>query len=257
MMSIFSRSIHYLVLAAALTNQTAAIAARDLKASLAFIPSQAEKDSHGNFHGGFVEAVKALGRSYPEGKISMDVYPFARSLKMVELGEADFHIPLIRLPHIPEDSLPYAYASEPLTKVSFVLYTQADKPPLAMEDLKNKKNLIETVRGHKHFFEFDIIESNGIEQSMKRLNAGVTEGFIMEQEAVDRYIKTQKIKNIRRALYATWDSCVVIPKGPKGKEIDAIISPQLRKLKDTGELQKIMQTVHQPYDNWQPYQMNW
>ncbi len=254
MSSMFSRSIQCLVLAAALISQAASVAARDLNASLAFIPSQSEKDPNGNFHGGFAELVKALDRSYTEGKISMDIHPFSRSLKMVELGEADFHIPLIRLPHIPGDSLPYAYASEPLTKVSFVLYTQADKPPLSAQDLNNKKNLIETVRGHKHFFQFDIIESDGIDQSIKRLNSGIIDGFIMEQEAVDRHIKALKLKNIRRTLYATWDSCVVIPKGPRGKEIDAIISTQLRKLKDTGELQKIMQTVHLPYDNWQPYQ---
>ncbi len=79
----------------------------------------------------------------------------------------------------------------------------------------------------------------------------------MKQDTTDDYIKRNKIKNLRRVLYATWDSCVVISKGPNQEKIDRIISTALRQLKQDGRLTEIISNIHQPYNDWQPFKMNW
>ncbi len=231
------------------------LTAKDLKASLAIIPVQSERGSDGKAKGGFVEVAKAIGDVYEDGNILIEQYPFARSIANVIKGKADFHIPLIKTPHISLESLPFAYSTERITQVSFVLYTRADKAPLDISQFENK--LIETQRGHKELFKIKVGEVDNIEQGIKKLVLGRNDGFIMEQDAVDDYIKRNKIKNIRRTLYAVWDSNIVIPKGPKQKEIDGIISNALKKLKASGRLEKIIKTIHQPYIEWQPYKMDW
>lgn len=229
--------------------------AKDLKASLAILPVHSEVDKNGKASGGFVEVVKAINDIYSQGNISIKLYPFARSLKNVETGKADFHLPLIKRQNIPLDTLPFAYATECMTQVSFVLYTRADSSPINKSKLSQYN--VETLRGHQQFFLFNIMEASTLEQGIKKLLSGRTDGFIMEQEAVDNYIRQNEIKNIRRVLYGQWDSCIVIPKGPKQKEIDKIISTSLRELKKSGRLQKITQKIHQPYSDWQPFLMNW
>ncbi|MCX4028438.1 transporter substrate-binding domain-containing protein [Endozoicomonas sp. SM1973] len=224
--------------------------ARDLTASLAILPIHSEYGPNGQPKGGFVEVVQAIDKVYTEGEISIVLYPFARSLSNVVSGEADFHIPLIRLPHIAEETLPYAYASERITQVAFILYTNAAKPKL------NRMNLsmhsIATMMGHTHFFPFKTQALTTIASGVTMLVNDRIEGYIMEQDAVDSYIRKNRIKNVRRELYYQWDSSVVIPKGKKREEIDTIISEALRKLKANGTLQKITQKIHQPYIEWQP-----
>ncbi|MDE1463650.1 substrate-binding periplasmic protein [Spartinivicinus poritis] len=229
--------------------------ARDLKASLAILPVHSEYGPDGQPKGGFVEVVQAIDKVYTEGKISIVLYPFARSLSNVVSGEADFHIPLIRLPHIAEETLPYAYASEKITQVAFVLYTNATKPNLNRINLG--KHSIATMMGHTHFFPFKTQELTTIASGVTMLVNDRIEGYIMEQDAVDSYIRQNRIKNVRRKLYYQWDSSVVIPKGENREEMDAIISEALHKLKANGTLQKITQKIHQPYIEWQPDKMSW
>ena len=228
---------------------------QDLKASLAILPIHSELADNGQAKGGFVELIKAIDEVYKEGEITIKLYPFARSLNNVISGRADFHVPLIKLPHIAEASLSYTYASERITEVAFVLYTNTAKPKL--DRMKLSKYVIATMMGHTHFFPFTVRENTTISGGIKMLSTGRIDGYIMEQEAVDSFIRKNKIKNIRRELYFQWDSSIVIPKGKKNKAIDEIISAALRKLKATGKLQEITKTIHQPYIEWQPNDMNW
>jgi polar amino acid transport system substrate-binding protein len=230
------------------------LSARDLRASLAIIPVHAQKDSDGNPTGGFVELIRALDRVY-EGKISIELAPFSRSLANVVKGKADLHLPLIRHPHIPLDTLGFAYASEPVTQVTFVLYTNADRPALERDRLSAMR--LETLRGHEQFFTFDVKGVSRITQGIDRVVKGRSDGFIMEQEAVDTYVRTGRLRNLRRTLFAVWDSCIVIPKGDEFADIDRAISESLRRLKANGELAKIVATIHRPYEQWQPYETNW
>jgi polar amino acid transport system substrate-binding protein len=178
---------------------------------------------------------------------------------MLKAGQADFLLPYIP-PYIPpshlsDENLPYTFASKPIVQVSFVLYTRGNGPVLNMEHLDTYR--IETLRGAAEHFPFKIGEIDSFRQGLMKVISKRSDGFIVEQDAADKYIRAHRLKNIRRTLYSTWNSSIAIPKGERGREIDRIISTALRKLKKSGELQKITQTIHKPYEDWQPYQMNW
>ncbi len=111
--------------------------------------------------GGFVQVAQAIDEAYLEGKISINLYPFARSLKNVQRNEADFHIPLIKHSNLAIESLPFIYASETITQVTFVLYSHAKQPPLNLDNLN--QYTLGTQRGHKQFFPFGIQEINNLE----------------------------------------------------------------------------------------------
>ena len=200
--------------------------------------------------GGFVEIVRAIDKIYLDGEIHISQFPFARSLKNVSKGRWDFHIPYIRPPHVNEKNLGFTYADECITKVTFVLYSRNTGKDLNINTLNSLK--IDTLRGHKNLMPFHVSETNDIETGIKKILARRIHGFVMEQDAVDKYLRENKIKGIHRQLYAEWDSCIVIPKTEKGKRINEYLSSAIRQLKASGDLDKINKTIHKPYDNWQP-----
>ena len=238
-----------------LLGDLAAWEARDLVATIGLIPPHAEVGEDGQAHGGFVEVVKAIDKVYTEGRIRIKIVPIARAISTLINGQADFFIPYIPNPHVPPETLPFAYAAEPIVDVSFVLYSHADKPEPQVGNLEKLK--IETLRGAALHFPFKISEIDSFKQGILRVVMGRSDGFVAEQDGADMFIRENRIKSIRRTLYATWHSSIVIPKGPAGEEIDRIVSGALRQLKKSGALTKITDTIHRPFSDWQPYLMNW
>lgn len=229
--------------------------ARDLVACIGIIPPHSMMGKDGVPTGGFVDVVRAIDDVYKEGRITIQLYPIARAINMVKSGKADLFIPYIPPPHLEKAELDYTFASEPLVQVAFVLYSRADGPEFPMDHLGVYK--IETLRGAAEHFPFPIGEIDSFRQGLLKVISSRSDGFIVEQEAADKYIREHKLKNIRRTLYAVWNSSIVIPKGERGKELDLIISTALGQLKQSGTLQKITQTIHKPYEDWQPYLMDW
>jgi len=140
----------------------------------------------GQPRGGFIEVVKAIDRVYTEGNISIKLFPIARSVRNLVNGQADFLIPYIPNAHIQPETLPFAYASEPIVNVAFVLYTWADKPILPMDRLEEYE--IETLRGAAQHFAFEISEIDSFRQGLMKVAMGRTDGFIVEQDAADSCI---------------------------------------------------------------------
>ena len=229
--------------------------ANTLRISLAQLPLHAYKGFLDEPRGTFVDLVQAMDAVYPEGKLTIKIYPFARSLENVITGRADVHIPLIKAPNFKEEGLPYTFASEIMGGVTFVLYSRADKPPLDMNNLA--QYTLSTMRGHKEFFPFEVTEDTGNIQGIEKVLRGRTDGYLIEQDTADNYIKTRKIKNIRRTYYSQFDFGVVIPTGPRQQEIDNIISKLIRKLKEKGEITRIFQVINTEFVDWQPYEMPW
>lgn len=229
--------------------------AGELIASVGIIPPHSMIGKDGKPTGGFVEIVKAIDRVYDEGHIDIQLYPIARAMNMIKSGQADLFIPYIPPPHLGDNDLPYTFASESIVEVTFVLYSRADGHELRMDRLKDYR--IETLRGAAEHFPFKIGEIDSFRQGLLKVTAGRSDGFIVEQDAADKYIREHKLKNIRRTLYAVWNSSIVIPKGKRGQDIDKIVSTALRRLKQSGELQLITETIHKPYEDWQPYLMDW
>lgn len=230
--------------------------AKDLIASMAKLPVLIEdKDT-----GPFVELVKAIGDVYTEGKITREVYPFKRSLNNVIHGKADFHIPLIKNPLIPESSLPFRYSSLPTGPVAFVIYSHKDNPiTKQVIEKASKKDFpykIDTLQGHTELFDFPTIENYDFESALKRILIKRIDAAIMPQEECDSVIRKLKLKDIHRSLYYEFDSMIVISKDKHGDEVDKILTHALEKLKADRRLEKINEKIHKSYIDWQPYKNN-
>ena len=231
------------------------VEAKDLLGGIAMIPPHAFVEKNGQPEGGFVDLINAIDRIYNEGTISIKVQPFKRSLNDLIKGYIDFHFPMICNPLIPAESQPFLCASESVSDVTFVLYTRADMKSLPLHNLEKYK--IEVRRGSDALFPFRVLEIDSAKQGILKVLSGRSDGLLFEQEAPDLFIRQNKIKNIRRTLYATWKSTIAIHKGPESQEIDRIISSSLRILKLNGELQNILTSIDRPFEDWQPYLMDW
>lgn len=228
---------------------------RDLKASLGYLPKILESPDKG----AFVDLVKAIDSSYSDGQINIKVYPFPRSINNVITGNADFHLPMLRNNMVSEESLPYRYASAKMGKVVIVLYSNSDNPitkSMIDEALSTKEvfpYLIESNGGMQEYYKFPLKFSSAIEHSMKMVSSKRVGAALYAQEEGDFILKKLKIKNIHRSLYGVFDDVIVIPKTPAGDEIDRILSEKITELKSTGHWQYLHLKVHQPYQDWQPY----
>ncbi len=223
-----------------------------LKVSMAYLPDVLESPDKGVF----VDLVKAIDDVY-EGDIERKVYPMSRSVDNVITGKADFHIPMIKNKVIPVDKLPYAYSSEKLGNVVFVIYSNKDKPITyeEIQEAKGKKPFpykIETIRGFVDYFDFPVSESSAVDSSLKKVNMKRVDAFIFAQEESDFTLKQLKLKNVHREKYDSFEDVLVIPKGKRGEEIDRILSRCIKELRDSGRLKELHRKVHLPYQSWQP-----
>lgn len=232
--------------------------ARDLVASLAQIPGLVESPNKGVF----VDLVKAIDEEYP-GKIKIEVYPFPRSVANVMEGRADFHIPVPRNPDINNSKLPYKFVTEKLANVTFVIYSHQDKiiTRKSINDVLAKGGkfpyLIEVTSGTESLFPFPTTGFYGFaNSSLQKVQNKRVDALICEASA-DENLKQLKLKAIRRSFYGNMEDAIMIPKGPKGDQLDRTLSDCIKKLKASGRLQEIFKNVHPPYIEWQPAEMGW
>ena len=233
------------------------VLARDLVASLAQLPGHSELGANGVPQGGFVDLIGALNAKYQEGEIEIGIYPFKRSIGNVISGRADFHLPLVRSPLINDLELPYRYVSEPITRVAFVVYSLSDSELIRNFDTMDNLS-VATIHGHSDLFPFQIRELASIQVALKMLAAGRdVDAVILEQEAADGFIREHKMKGIQRQLYRYLDSSVVISSREDMEELDQLLSRLLREIKAEPLSKQLIDTIHRPYDNWQPGDMGW
>lgn len=226
---------------------------KDLQGSLAYLPDILESPEKGVF----VDLVKAIDQEYDGGAIVIQVYPFNRSVDNVVKGKADFHMPMLKNPLIPEKDLPFRYVSVPIGKVVIVLYSRKDNI-ITAEMIEKAKGLdkfpykIETDAGVTNFFEFPTIGSSSIEQSFRKLAKGRIDGFLFAQEESDFTLKKINENNIHREFFKEYDDVIIIPKGPEADEVNKILSDALNKLEASGRLLELHNKIHVPYQDWQP-----
>jgi polar amino acid transport system substrate-binding protein len=230
---------------------------RDLRASLGLLPGLIDSRDEG----AFVDLVKAMDRVYP-GRILINVYPMARSIRNLTSGEADLHLPALRDANVPESKLMFRIAEEKIGTLSNVIYSNVGKK-LTRADIigaiaKGGKfpYLLEATGGDEAV-EYPYRANNQIDLSLKMLNAGRIDGFIHPQEEADALIVALRLGRISRSLYSTNDDIVAIPKGAHGDEVNRIVSECLRKLRASGELETLYGKIHRPYSDWQPSEMGW
>ena len=232
---------------------------KDLEASLAELPGLADSPDHGTF----VELVKAIGDVYTDGKITIRVFPFARSVSNVITGRADFHIPTVRNPMVDQTKLPYGTVTVPMGKVTLVIYSnsanQISKKMLdaAIAGSKNFPYKIEIPGGIENQFPFNGTSSNDVKQSLRKLALGRIDALIWAQEEVDATLMSLKLGNIHREFWTEFDDAIIIPKGQEGDRLNMLLSAALTELSKSGKLEALHSKVHHAYDVWQPSDKGW
>jgi polar amino acid transport system substrate-binding protein len=218
------------------------------KASLAAMPQSAEINENGELSGAYVELVRALDR-LTNTKTDIDVVPFKRSVINLINGRADYHIPLIQTPGANLEKLPYAFSTETLFQVSFVLYTNKDRP-LDVNNLDQYSILTDSA--HTDFFPFEVEGTACLTCAIKMVNVGRIDGFIFAQNEIDPFIRQFKLTDVHRQLYKNFDVKIVIPKGDAGRKIDQYFSSGIKTLRDRGQYDELLAPVLAPYREWQP-----
>jgi ABC-type amino acid transport substrate-binding protein len=219
-------------------------AARTWKASIAQMPVYAESHDKGVL----VDFIKALEKASGD-KIEYEVVPFARSMSYVEEKKVDFHLPLIQIPGSETGTDKFDYSTETIFHVNFTMYS-GKKVDINPQNVKKFK--VETDAAHIKYFNFPIVQSFSLENSLKKVDTGRIDAFIFADNASDPIIKKGKLTNIKRQLFKRFDVKIVLPKGARGGPIDKFLSNAIGKIKKTGEFNKIMGPIDKPFDNWQP-----
>jgi polar amino acid transport system substrate-binding protein len=224
------------------------VSARTFRASMASMPQSAEIDEQGRITGAYVELVRALDR-LTGSRTQIEVVPFKRSILNLIEGRADFHIPLIEPPNTDISKLPYAFSTQTLFQVAFVLYTHKDKP---LDTAHLGKYEIATDSAHTAFFDFPTIGITCLSCTIKMVNEGRLDGFIFAQNEIDPYIREAGLNNIHRQLYKNFDVKILVPKGEAGQKIDHYFNTGIQALKASGEYDWLLAPVLSPYRDWQP-----
>jgi polar amino acid transport system substrate-binding protein len=220
--------------------------ARDLKASLPFLPVLAESKDKGIL----VDLLKAMAKEYKDGKITWDVYPGERAMENIEKGKADFKMPMFVNPGFSQDKLPFQFSSESLFRVMCVLYTNKNNKEINPGNVRNYK--IESGNSLKDFFGFPVGASPNLESGLRKVDIGRIDGFISPMVEADQILKTLGLKNVKRWKYKKFDVKMVVQKGAQGKEVDRILSDIIKKLKTRGEYQTIMGPIlDEKFEEWQ------
>lgn len=212
--------------------------AKEYKASIAKIPSAVY----------MLELLKAMG-DVSGNKIEATIQPFAKSMADVQEKKVDFHLPFIQPPQASNSGKDFDYSTEAVFYTNFVLYSNKSKN---IDKAKLKDYKIETDSSHTQLFDFPVIPSTSIVDSLRKVDSGAIDGFIFAEPSTDKVLKGAELKNIRRDFYKRYETKAILPKGGNGGETDKMISDTLAKLKSQGRYDKIMGPINMPYDNWQP-----
>lgn len=215
-----------------------------LTAGVAEMPVHAEA----TIQGILIDLVNALSEE-SGADIKIQVLPFARSMQFVKNHKLDFHLPLIQAPYARGHEQNYDVSTATLFHVNFVLYENRHNPV----DLSHPEDFtIETDIAHKDYFDFNIHATACLECSIKKVNSGRVDGLIYADNAIDPLVKMFNLTHIRRKLYKTFEVKIVFPKGGRGGPLDRMLSQAIGELRSSGKLKRILGTIDQPYDNWQP-----
>ena len=192
--------------------------------------------------------------------VSFDIkkVPFARMFNMIQSKQANFGTPILFLkdPNAIKQ-LPFDYSTVVIDRMCFILYTNKSKA-IEVDNLKNgnsKKYQIESDIGNMQMFNFATTPSTNVFASLKKVNDGLIDGYIMGIAPTDDILKANKdsMKNIKRQLWDIYDMGFIIQKGAKGGQDDKLLSAGMKKMFDSGKFRKIMgdTSAVETYVDWQ------
>ncbi|MBW8192903.1 hypothetical protein K0504_17850 [Neiella marina] len=229
-----------------------------LKASVPELPPADSKNPKHSFQ----ELIVLMDAAYVEGDITAMNFPFERSVANVEKGLADFHLPLIHNPDAQPTSANYRPIQEPMGKVTFVIYSHADKPitKAMLDEGLNQPSFpyrLETNPGHSGLFSYPMERQAHLENMILKVQSQRIDAFIYSQEKSDRTICSMQAAEVHRAHFGNFFDIPVVQKSAHGDEVDKIVSMILKRLKASGEMQDFWSKIHRPFTDWQPHQQDW
>jgi polar amino acid transport system substrate-binding protein len=178
-------------------------------------------------------------------EITIERFPFKRSLMMAATGEVDFHFPMIKDHDATDEGLPFGYSETTIFTVNFVLYTRSGET-LDLDNLHNYR--MATFGGHGKLFPFPTSEDNTIESSLRKLDSGRIDGFIFADSGADPVLFELGLMGIQRQLYKVYDVHAVISHRAKKGPVDQFITEATQNM-DRNILG--LAQVDQPYHDWQ------
>jgi hypothetical protein len=189
--------------------------------------------------------------------IKIEKVPMQRMVSMLDSKSADMGIPMVAIKDKEKQKfLPFDYSTESLQKMCFILYRNPSKP-IDVEELKKgnpKGYKIESDISNAALFNFAVQPSSNPQGSLKKVNDGLIDGYIMGAASIDPVLRALKYKNIIRQLFDSYDIVFALRKDAKGGPVDKFLSDGLKKLKASGEFEKIMADALKTgvYEDWQP-----
>lgn len=210
-----------------------------LTVSLAQLPVHAESTESGTL----VNLVKAIDRVMGTKSVIL-VEPFPRSIDNVKSGKADYHLPELKSDHYGIDELGIKLSSETIFKVPFVIYYHN-----SVSDIKAllNSNQIYTLATHSKYFGFEVSSASCLECSLKKVNAARLKAFVFAMWESDKIVKENKLNNIKRHLFNTFDVRAIINDDENYVKIDRYLTTAIRRLKESGKWGDIMGVLLQEY----------
>lgn len=185
--------------------------------------------------------------------------PMQRMVTMIAAKQADFGAPAIQF----KDknaiaNLPYIQSTAVVQQMSFILYTNKTKP-IDIDNLKkgnSKGYKIESDIANANRFNFSTLPSTNPFASLKKVNDGLIDGYILGSSPGDDILKANAaaLKGVKRQLWEIFDIGFALQKDGNAAEVDKILNEGLEKMKKSGKLEKIMADVLKSgvYEDWQP-----
>jgi polar amino acid transport system substrate-binding protein len=192
-----------------------------------------------------VEAMVELGGN----KLEPIVCPFARCLRLVEKGDADFIFGIVKT----SERSKFLKYIEPafITTFTDISFFQLNSSTLQITTMKDVEQLIVGIqRGAKHFDDFDNnhsinkINVPNISTLIEMLKKGRIDTFVMPKKSAEQYLKKhdqdKKIKQANFTINNEQRGYIAISKKSKHIQDLSKLNSALQQLKDSGKLKKIL-----------------
>lgn len=205
-------------------------------------------------HGPFIELLHAMDEVYSEGRFIISAFPVARVMDNIGRGLADLGLPAIRVRPGDGSQQAFRFSTQSYGTVNFVLYSRKDNivTRAHIDQAMARGRFPYRIEAPTYAWGFPFSPFTTFESALRKVSAGRIDAFLWAQEETDLVLKKLQLSNIRRELFAGLEDVFLLPRGPRGDQVDAIVSRTLSALRTQGRLQRLYQSIHRPFDPWQP-----
>jgi polar amino acid transport system substrate-binding protein len=170
--------------------------------------------------------LQLLEEAVPGTKFDITARPFARSVQAAIAGEADAHLPIIRVPD--RDNAPFRYATANIGTTTFFLYTNAIKP---LDRTRLGQYRIEVSAAHADLFSFPVVPTTFLEGSLRKVAAGRIDGYIDAGVVADEELARLGLTTLHREFYRRFDVTFLIAPTDGGTRFDRYLSSVIEQVR--------------------------